>query len=83
MRENAATFPLGRYWNAIDPRTEIPPMGFLPYRTKRATPYIYSDEEIEQLLNAANNLPPSTGLRPWTYWIGTSESPTLLIFSIP
>jgi integrase len=57
-----------RYWSAIDPRTEIPPMGLLPFRTKRATPYIYSDEEIEQLLNAARNLPPSTGLRPWTYY---------------
>jgi integrase/recombinase XerD len=57
-----------RYWNAIDPRTEIPPMGLLPYRTKRATPYIYSDEEIEQLLFAAKNLSPSTSLRPWTYY---------------
>lgn len=57
-----------RYWSAIDPRTEVPPMGLLPYRTKRATPYIYSDKEIEHLLNAAKNLPPSTGLRPWTYY---------------
>ena len=57
-----------RYWSAIDPRTEIPPMGLLPYRTKRATPYIYSDEEIQQILKAARNLPPSTGLRPWTYY---------------
>jgi integrase len=57
-----------RYWSATDPRTEIPPMGLLPYRTKRATPYIYSDEEIEKILKAAKNLPPSTGLRPWTYY---------------
>jgi integrase/recombinase XerD len=57
-----------RYWSATDPRTEIPPMGLLPYRTKRATPYIYSDQEIEQILKAAKNLPPSTGLRPWTYY---------------
>jgi len=57
-----------RYWSAIDPRTEIPPMGLLPHRTKRATPYIYSNEEIEQLLNAAKNLTPSTSLRPWTYY---------------
>lgn len=57
-----------RYWSAIDPRTEIPPMGLLPYRAKRAKPYIYSNEEIEQLLNAAKNLPPSTSLRPWTYY---------------
>jgi integrase/recombinase XerD len=57
-----------RYWSAIDPRTEIPPMGLLPYRAKRATPYIYSDEEIEQLLSAAKNLPPLASLRPWTYY---------------
>ena len=57
-----------RYWSATDPRTEIPPMGLLPYRTKRATPYIYSDEQIEQILTAAKNLPPTTGLRPWTYY---------------
>ncbi len=57
-----------RYWSAIDPRTEIPPMGLLPYRTKRATPYIYSNDEIQQILKAARDLPPSTGLRPWTYY---------------
>lgn len=56
-----------RYWCAIDPRTEIPPVGLLPFRPKRATPYIYSDGEIEQLLQAAKKLPPSTGLRPCTY----------------
>ena len=57
-----------RYWSATDPRTEIPPMGLLPYRTKRATPYIYSNDEIHQILKAARNLPPLTGLRPWTYY---------------
>jgi len=57
-----------RYWSATDPRTEIPPMGLLPYRTKRATPYIYSNDEIQHLLKAAKNLPPSTGLRPWAYY---------------
>lgn len=57
-----------RYWSAIDPRTEIPPMGLLPYRTQRAKPYIYSEEEVEQLLKAAKNLAPLTGLRPWTYY---------------
>ena len=57
-----------RYWSATDPRTEIPPTGLLPYRTKRATPYIYSNDEIQQILKAARDLPPSTGLRPWTYY---------------
>lgn len=57
-----------RYWSATDPRTEIPPKGLLPYRTKRATPYIYSNDEILQILKAARDIPPSTGLRPWTYY---------------
>ena len=57
-----------RYWSATDRRTEIPPKGLLPYRTKRATPYIYSNDEILQILEAARNIPPSTGLRPWTYY---------------
>lgn len=57
-----------RYWSATDPRTEIPPSGLLPYRPKRATPYIYSNDEIKQILKAARDLPPSTGLRRWTYY---------------
>jgi integrase/recombinase XerD len=57
-----------RHWSATDPRTEIPPTGLLPYHPKRATPYIYSDEEIRGILKAAWNLPPSTGLRPSTYY---------------
>ncbi len=57
-----------RYWSATDPRTEIPPPGLLPYRPKRATPYIYSNDEIQQILKAARELPPSTGLRRWTYY---------------
>ncbi len=56
-----------RYWSATDPRTEIPPLALLPHRYKRSTPYIYSNDEIQHLLKAARNLPPPTGLRPWTY----------------
>ncbi len=56
-----------RYWSATDPRTEIPPLALLPHRYKRSTPYIYSNNEIQHLLKAARNLPPPTGLRPWTY----------------
>ena len=57
-----------RYWSATDPRTEIPPPGLLPYRPKRAAPYIYSNDEIQQILKAARDLPPSAGLRSWTYY---------------
>jgi integrase/recombinase XerD len=53
--------------SATDPRTQIPPLGLLPYRPKRAHLYIYSDVEIKALLHAALKLPAKDGLRPWTY----------------
>ena len=56
-----------RHRSAADPRTQIPPAGLLPYRPKRAQPYLYSDKEIEALLRAALKLPSNGGLRPWTY----------------
>ena len=56
-----------RYRSATDSQTEIPPSSLLPFRPKRARPYLYTDQEIEQLLNAALNLPPADGLRRWIY----------------
>jgi integrase/recombinase XerD len=60
-----------RYRSATDPRTQIPPEGLLPYRPKRARPYLYSDEEIRRLLRAALRMPhryQRGRLRPWTYY---------------
>ncbi|HEU0201713.1 MAG TPA: tyrosine-type recombinase/integrase [Burkholderiaceae bacterium] len=56
-----------RHHIAVDPRTEIPPADLLPHRPKRACPYLYSQDEVQQLLECALNLAPQTGLRPWTY----------------
>lgn len=56
-----------RHRAASDPRTQIPPAGLLPFRPKRARPYLYSGEEIKDLLSAALSLPSRGGLRPWTY----------------
>jgi integrase/recombinase XerD len=56
-----------RHRSATDPRTQIPPHGLLPYRPKRAQPYLYSTKEILALLRAAISLPARGGLRPWTY----------------
>ncbi len=56
-----------RYRSAVDPRTEVPPVELLPHRSTRAHPYLYSEEEIQRLLDAALKLPtkwPSTPLRP-------------------
>jgi integrase len=52
---------------ASDPRTEIPSKDLFPSRCRRKTPYIYSDEEVAQLLRVARELPPGKGLRHRTY----------------
>jgi len=52
---------------ASDPRTEIPPKGLFPCRRRRKTTYLYSDQEVGQLLQAARRLPPGKGLRHRTY----------------
>jgi integrase/recombinase XerD len=57
-----------RYWSATDPRTEVPPCGLLPGRHNRVQPYLYTDEEIKGLMDAALRLQPADGLRPWTYY---------------
>jgi integrase/recombinase XerD len=50
-----------------DERTEVPPKRLLPYRYKRKPPYIYNDEEIENLVRTARLLPSPKGLRGPTY----------------
>jgi integrase/recombinase XerD len=57
-----------RHWRAMDPRTEIPLWGLLPYRPLRARPYLYSEEEIRRLLQAAESLASRHPLKPWTYY---------------
>jgi integrase len=53
--------------SATDPRTEVPPEGLLPYRYSRKRPYIYTDEEIGQIIRAARALPSPTGLKGYAY----------------
>ena len=42
--------------HAIDPANEIPPSDLLPWKRCRATPYLYSDEEIAAVIAAAGTL---------------------------
>jgi len=56
-----------QYCSAADPRTEVPPQGLLPARYVRRPPYLYSEEEIRHLLQAARRLPSQLGLHPQTY----------------
>lgn len=59
------------YLRAADPRTEVPSQKLLPDLYHRKPPYIYTDEQVMHLIEAARQLPstvPSTtGLRAQTY----------------
>src|SRR5208282_3387723 len=54
------------YWSATDATTEVPPDSLLPYRPRRAKPYLYSEEQIHQLLETAKNMSATHSLQPWT-----------------
>jgi integrase len=45
-----------RYLQTIDPACEVPPARLLPYRTRRATPYPYTPDDIAALMHAADAL---------------------------
>jgi integrase len=49
----------------IDPAAEIPPAGLIPSRKPRATPYLYTGDEIAALIAAATSL--RSPLRTATY----------------
>jgi integrase len=53
--------------SASDRRTEVPPPGLLPCRYVRKRPYIYSDAEIRDLVEAAGRLPSTARLKGHTY----------------
>jgi integrase/recombinase XerD len=48
-----------RWAAASDPTVQVPPAGLLPARPTRAAPYIYSPEQIQALLAAAEELRPA------------------------
>lgn len=59
-----------RHRSASDPLTEVPSKELCPYRSTRARPYLYTEQEVQDLLAAALHLPtawPSTPLRPWVF----------------
>ena len=45
-----------RHLSACDPACQVPPADLLPVRNSRATPYIYSEDEICALVHAAGTL---------------------------
>ncbi len=46
------------YLNALDPRCEVPPRGLLAERARRATPHLYSAQEVRALMSQARLLAP-------------------------
>jgi len=58
-----------RYLSGIEPKTEVPPTG-LVRRGHRPQPYIYSDDEIIRILDAAGQHPstPRYALKPHTLY---------------
>ena len=50
-----------QHCSALDPRTEVPPQALLPHRLQRKPPYLYSDDEILHLFEAAKRLPTMIG----------------------
>ncbi len=57
-----------RYRFGADPKTEIPPVGLLKFRSQRARPYLYSEDEIRRLLEAALKIESPHALQPRTYY---------------
>lgn len=53
------------YLKALDPATEVPSTDLLPWRPCRATPYLYSEEQITALMQVSGTL--STPHRGATY----------------
>lgn len=47
-----------RYLSAIDPRTEVPPVGLVCYRPSRRIPYLFSDDDVAAVVRAARTSTP-------------------------
>jgi len=54
------------WMKGYDERTEIPPPGLIPFKWQRPRPYIYSDEEVAELVARATKLRSCYGLKGWT-----------------
>ncbi len=50
-----------RYCRAIDPRTEVPPLGLLPFPHHRPSPYFFTNDDIDHLLQGALAMPAQSG----------------------
>lgn len=65
-RRVTAARGFARYMSGIDPGTEIPPLGLIPYRQRWRPPFIYTPADIVALMDQTHRLLP-TPLRAVTY----------------
>ena len=65
-RRVTAARGFARYMTGIDPGTEIPPLGLIPYRQRWRPPFIYTPADIVALMQQAHRLLP-TPLRAVTH----------------
>ena len=56
-----------RWLQSLEPRTEVPPQGLIPRTRRRPRPYIYTGEEVADIVSAAARLPSPHGLRGPTH----------------
>lgn len=56
--------------HTFDPEVQVPPRGLLPLRTTRATPYLYSPQQVAALMAAAGDLSPAEWARTMQTLIG-------------
>lgn len=54
----AAIRGFARYVSAIDPECPVPPAGLVRYRARRRTPHVFTDAEIEALIDRARRSTP-------------------------
>lgn len=59
-----------RHLAAIDPANEIPPSDVLAYHYRRVTPHVFTPEQIEQLIVAADGLQPAMRAATWRTLLG-------------
>lgn len=55
-----------QWLHVLDTRHEVPLQSLIPSRTRRPHPYIYSEDEIQRIVQAAAELPSTNGIRPLT-----------------
>jgi integrase/recombinase XerD len=59
-----------RHLQALDPATEVPPEDVLSRRQGRVPPYLYSPQEVAELMSAADGLAPPLRAATWQTLIG-------------